>query len=53
MAIAIVAAFGIVATVILATLTPVSAVQHLGNMTSNMTGGNMTVGNMTTGNLTG
>ena len=52
-AIGIVAAFGIVATVGLATLTPVSAIQHLGNMTSNMTGGNMTAGNMTAGNLTG
>ena len=52
-AIAIVAAFGIVATVGLAILTPVSAVQHLGNMTGNMTGGNMTAGNMTAGNLTG
>ena len=53
-AIGIVAAFGIVATVGLATLTPVSAIQHLGNMTAgNMTGGNMTAGNMTAGNLTG
>ena len=52
-AIAIVAAFGIVAAVGLATLTLVSAIQHLGNMTSNMTGGNMTAGNMTAGNLTG
>ena len=53
-AIEIVAAFGRVATVGLATLTPVSAVQHLGNMTAgNMTGGNMTAGNMTASNLTG
>lgn len=48
-AIAIVAAFGIAAVVGLATLTPVSAIQHLGNMTA----GNMTAGNMTAGNMTG
>jgi hypothetical protein len=52
--IAIVAAFGIVASVGLASVTPVSAVQHLGNTTAgNATGGNLTAGNITGGNLTG
>jgi hypothetical protein len=53
-AIAIVAVFGTVAAVGLATVTPVSAVQHLGNATAgNMTGGNLTAGNVTGDNLTG
>jgi hypothetical protein len=52
--VAIVVAFGTVAAVGLATVTPVSAVQHLSNMTAgNLTGGNLTAGNMTAGNLTG
>jgi hypothetical protein len=54
LAIAIVVAFGVMGVVGLATVTPVSAVQHLGNATAgNMTGGNLTAGNMTGGNLTG
>jgi hypothetical protein len=53
LAIAIVAAFGIVGAVSVATVTPVSAVQHLGNATAgNMTGGNLTAGDMTA-NMTG
>jgi anthranilate/para-aminobenzoate synthase component I len=51
--IAIVAAFGTVAAVGLVTVTPVSAVQHLGNATAGNMTGNLTAGNMTAGNLTG
>ena len=48
MAIAIVAAFSIVAIASLATVTPVLAQDNM-TMAGNMTGGNMTGGNMTMG----
>jgi hypothetical protein len=46
--IAIVAAFGIGAVSVLATVTPVLAQENM-TMSGNMTGGNMTGGNMTMG----